>query len=126
MAIDNETDRLMRNWAAWRITSGRESQRVISSAYTLEARGRRASVSVPMFDPEASEVDDAVKLLETTVRQAVLEFWLRAGPVVDKARRLGCTSRTLYRRLERGYRAINAYRTERRRRLRPVAMPRIA
>lgn len=126
MTIDNETDRLMRNWAAWRITSGRESQRVISSAYTLEARGRRASVTIPLFDPEASEVDDAVKLLELTLRQAVLEYWLRAGPVLDKARRLGCTSRTLYRRLERAYRGINAHRAECRRRLRPKPMPRIA
>ncbi len=123
MAIDGETERLMQNWAAWRGGGGREKRGLVSSAYSLEARGRREEVSIPLFDPEASEVNDAVQSLSDKLQEAVHEYWLRAGAIADKARRCGCPSSTLYRRLDRAHVKIRAFRAALRERLRRRPKP---
>ena len=110
MAIDTETERMMNNWALWR--SGSMTGCAVSGAYELEARGRHGDTPMPLINGEAVEIDQAVQLLDYTQRSAVEEFWLRTGPVVDKARRCGCAVAALYRRLERAHQAIRAHRQQ--------------
>ena len=114
--ISDETKRVMENWALWR--SGGLVDSSSSRAYELEARGIRAETPLPMMIGEAIEVDAAVQKLDRDLRLVVEERWLRTGPMHEMAKRLGCALMTIYRRLERAHRAIDAYRRERRDRLR--------
>jgi hypothetical protein len=113
MAIDADTERMMVNWALWR--SGSLTGVAVSGAYELEARGRYEETPMPLINGEACEVDQAVARLDAPLKLAVEEYWLRTGPVVDKARRCGCEAKTLYRRLDRAHESIKAFREERQR-----------
>lgn len=106
MAIDAETERMMLNWAMWR--SGSLTGVAVTGAYELEARGRREETPIPLINGEACEVDEEVQLLDAALKMALEEYWLRTGPLVDKARRCGCGLATLYRRLERAHFRINS------------------
>ena len=108
VAISFETERVMTNWARWR--TGALVGLSVSGAYQLEAKGPRAETPIPIINGEAVEVDQAVQSLDAPLKGAVEEYWLRSGPVVDMARRLGCGVTTLYRRLERAHQAVELFR----------------
>lgn len=71
---DAETHRLMTNWARWK--SGASVGAAMSSAYDLEARGRRELVSTPLLNGEAAEVDAAVVALPSELYDVITVRWL--------------------------------------------------
>jgi hypothetical protein len=114
-----ETERLMHNWAAWK--SGSSISVAVSSAFALEARGRREAVSMPLINGEASDVDQAVDALPADLHQVVVVHWLdqladrqgrarkaRGATFEQRARSCGCTVPTYYRRLEAAHERIHA------------------
>jgi DNA-directed RNA polymerase specialized sigma24 family protein len=101
-----ETGRLMQNWAQWK--SGASISVAVSSAFNLEARGRREAVSVPLLNGEASDVDAAVDALPADLRAVVTEHWLAKGTAEKHAKVCGCEIRTYYRRLDHAHERIRA------------------
>lgn len=69
-----ETQRLMQNWARWRLGGSGRMPR--SGAYDLAARGHREMVSDPLIDGEAAETDAAVIALPAELYDAVTVRWL--------------------------------------------------
>lgn len=110
MAIDTETQRLMTNWARWRL--GMSIRIAMTAAYSLEGRGPRADVAMPLFDGEAVEVNQAVDLMAEELRQAVVEYWLKSEPVERKAARCLCTVRRFYKRLDRAHAVVREHRRQ--------------
>lgn len=113
MAIDEETHRLMSNWAAWQ--SGASISLALSGAYALEARGRRAEMCMPLLNGEALDVDRAVEQLDLSLHQVIREQWLRGGTAVQKARACRCHVDTFYKRLDVAHAHIRSYLAERER-----------
>jgi hypothetical protein len=107
MAIDSETHRLMTNWARWK--SGAPIGLASTSAYDLEAPGRREEVSIPLLNGEALDVDKAIEELPPPLSVAVAEYWLRAGTIRSKLHKLRCSSRTFYRRLDHAHTRVRAH-----------------
>ena len=101
-----ETARLMQNWAQWR--SGASISVAVSSAFDLEARGRREAVSVPLLNGEAVDVDSAVEALPTDLHVVVIEHWLKKGTAEKHARECGCGLTTYWKRLGHGHERIRA------------------
>lgn len=110
MAIDAETERVMRNWAMWR--AGSLTGVPVSGAYDLEAPGHRGDTAIPLINGEAVEVEQAVQAIDEQLRTVLEEYWLKSGPIEMKARRCACCVATLYRRLDRAHAAIKAHRAE--------------
>jgi hypothetical protein len=110
-----ETERLMRNWALWKysgssISAAMSSAHVaMTSAYSLEARGSRSGVSMPLFDAEALDVDQAVGVLPEPLKLVVAEYWLRKGTTMQKVRRCRCAVATFYRRLGHAHSRIHLH-----------------
>jgi hypothetical protein len=105
----------MRNWAAWKV-SGSSIDAAMSaahvsmtSAYSLEARGRRSDVSIPLFDAEALDVDQAVGHLPEQLKLVVAEYWLRKGTTMQKVRRCRCAVATFYRRLGHAHSRVHLH-----------------
>jgi len=98
--VDHETERLMQNWARWR--SGVSVSVGVSSAYQLEARGRRSETPMPLINGDAVLVDQAVEALPDGLKIVLIEYWVRGGRNEQKLKRCRCTERTFYRRLEDG------------------------
>lgn len=119
MSIDAETERLMRNWARWKL--GAPIGLALTGAYELEARGRREESSIPLLNGEAGDVDQGVELLPEELRQIVRAYWLGKGTTEEKARRARCALRTFWRRLEHAHSRIREHLDRLRRRSRRVA-----
>lgn len=104
------------NWARWRLSQG---SGVLGYAQvqlgdpTPTARDPYAATPVPTNAIEARETDDAVQLLPSELRATVFEFYLGRGGHEDHARRLCCSVRTMYRRLELADRALAEHFTAR-------------
>lgn len=121
-----ETVALMTNWALWKVSGGDTAAGVggsgiISSAYNLEARGRRAAVAIPLINGDAVIVDQAVRALPAELRQVINVHWLqqiedkrgrlRPWPHANteqRARACGCQVRTYWRRLGHAHERIRA------------------
>ena len=114
-----ETARLMNNWAHWK--AGVSISVAVSSAFNLEARGRREAVSVPLLNGEAADVDAAVDALPRELHQVVVMHWLgettdhrgkprkmRAATIEQRAQACSCAVATYYRRLEHAHARIRA------------------
>lgn len=105
--IDPETERLMRNWSRWK--SGVPIGLAVSSAYELEARGRREEVSIPLLNGEAMEVDRAVEALPGELKDVIRRHWLQAGGTIrQRAKACRCAVATYYRRLHQAHQRIRA------------------
>lgn len=109
MAIDDETARLMNNWAQWR--AGASVGLAMSGAYDAAIRDT-FDTPMPLLNGEALEVNQAVERLEAPLATAVTEYWCYSGNAVEKARRCGCALATLYRRLDQAHAGVHAYRRE--------------
>lgn len=107
MAIDAETERLMLNWARWK--SGASVTLAMSSAYDLEARGRREATPMPLINGEGVEVDAAVEQLPPELKLVVIQFWTKGGTIRQKARTCGCVERSLYNRLDDAHHRIRCH-----------------
>lgn len=106
-ATDAETHRMMTNWARWK--TGAPIGLAVSSAYELEARGRREEMSIPLLNGEALDVDQGVDLLPKQVSLVVAEYWLRQGTIRQKLHRCRCSSKTFYLRLRQAHQRIHAH-----------------
>lgn len=109
----------MTNWARWK--SGAGVTMPTSSAFDLEARGRREGASTPLLNGEAVDVDAAVDALPAELRQVVYVHWLQQIPdkrgrvrgwrnanTRQRARACGCSEPTYYRRLRHAHERIRA------------------
>lgn len=103
--IDTETERRMTNWARWRVAGGRISL-AMSSAYSLEGRGRRDEVGVPLIDGEAEDVEKVVLALQYPLQLVLIEYWVKGGSVAQKARACRCARSTFFERLALGHKAV--------------------
>lgn len=110
MSIDDETTRLMLNWAQWR--TGASVSMAMSGCYTGMAAGDSYDTPMPLLNGEAIEVNQAVERLEPHQGKAVTEFWCYSGNPYEKAARLGCSPAAMYRRLEQAHAFVHAYRRE--------------
>ena len=114
-----ETARLMTNWARWK--SGAGISVATSSAFNLEARGRREATSIPLLNGEASDVDHAVDALPPDLHKVIAVHWLdefidRRGKTrraqhaneQQRARACGCAPSTYWTRLKHAHERIRA------------------
>ena len=113
MSLDAETERLMLNWAAWRL--GARTSVALSSAWALEGRGRRAEAPMPLIDSDASMVDKAVAQLPDGLRVVIEQYWVKGGRWEQKLRAARCTQRTFYRRLDDAHARIRSLLEDQRR-----------
>lgn len=109
MAIIEDIERRLLNWAEWR-AGGRSGGLGYSSVNMLSiARGGNGSAAIVQSD-EPVETDQAIQALPDDIRQ-VVELWYLVGRIGadEKARRLGISTQTLYRRREQAHRTISVW-----------------
>jgi hypothetical protein len=125
-AEEMEIDGLMTNWALWRTlgggpSAGESGSGLISSAYSLKARGRRSAVAMPLINGDAVMVDQAVRMLPALLLRVVYAQWLALihdkrghlkpwphANVEQRARGCACSVRTYYRWLDDAHQRIVA------------------
>lgn len=98
-------------WSSWR-ASGRRVRGLgypSSSAFVRLVRSSHHAPHAPDIDEEACEIDAAVCALEGSLREVVMQFYLRAGTSDTHARTLGICRVTLYARLHQAQVRIMEY-----------------
>jgi DNA-directed RNA polymerase specialized sigma24 family protein len=105
-------NKLLSDWARWRLT-GAECLFARPSVYWLGQRvadsETPAEACIPINDLECSATDIAVSALEPVLREAVEAMYCRTGSNEMAARALGCSERTLWRRVDRAHILIMGY-----------------
>ncbi|WKB52299.1 hypothetical protein [Eleftheria terrae] len=99
------------NWARWRLTRGSAGlgygTSVLASLAMLGGgRSEYREAIIPITDCDAAEMDDAVKLLPSELKAAVLEYYLGEGGMRAKAARLCCTEKTVHNRVDQAQRRL--------------------
>lgn len=108
MAIIEDIERRLLNWAEWQ--HGGLSGGLGYAACSLDAvRGGKGSPAV-VQSGEPEETAQAIQSLQQDLRD-VVRMWYLVGNigVAEKARRLGCCVQTLYRRREAAHRGIQVH-----------------
>lgn len=105
--IEDETQRRMINWVRWK--TGAPIGLAVSSAYALEAPGRREETSIPLLNGEAMDVDVAVEVLPLELKLAIDEYWLRKGTIRQKLHRCRCGAKVFYLRLDQAHGRIRQH-----------------
>ena len=110
MARVDDVERRLLNWVRWRAGSGSGGMGFARSdmAAGPGRDGYRESV-IPTVDCEAEETDRAVMALPSELRATVESFYLGRGTILDKANRLCCRVPTVYARIDRAHRVMQAW-----------------
>lgn len=114
MARIEDIERRLLNWARWRRGAG--SGGLGYSTVNLAGDGGRSGYresTVPTLSCEAEETDQAVRALDSVLRRTVEVFYLDNSGVVQHARRLACSERTVYARVCVAHLHIRAWLSER-------------
>lgn len=107
----------MNNWAKRRLRDQSQSNGYTSVNYDNFGMGDAPRDAYEkqltyIIDTDADEIDRAVVKLEPTLRETVEVFYMHAGNVIKRARRLGIGVATLYERMTRARAQIKANLTE--------------
>lgn len=107
----------LNNWAKWRLRND-----TLSNGYTSVNFDNFGMGDAPrdvferqlihIIDTDATEIDEAVKQLESTLRRTVEVFYMHGGGVEKRAKQLACGVATMYERLGRAKRQIKASLTD--------------
>ena len=102
----------LNDWARWRVSDrallrhalGAKScwPQMLGESDSTETV-RQHGTLVPMNDIECCEMDKAVCALPLDLRNTVMEYYTRIGTAETTAKRLGVTTRTLFRRVEQAH-----------------------
>ena len=103
-------------WALW-CARMRGSGNFASAGITerVDGQGWDAPTVISNIDAEAEETDRAVSHAEPTLREALQVYYVGAGGVAKKARKLGVSEATLYARVEQGTHAVARWLDDQRR-----------
>lgn len=106
-----DIERRLLNWARWKLggTAGGLGFATVQLQAALSAREHVREAVIPTSDAEASETDEAVRALDSTLRRTVEVVYLAGGGVRDKARRLACGEATLHSRVARAHSLIQSH-----------------
>lgn len=110
---DDEIDRLLENWARWKIT-GSSHGRSLSPypIYNLAIIDRQARRDyVPILNGEAEDIDAIIKDLPPRYARAINEYYLWTGTIDHKARRLNVCENTFRTWLAKGKELIREQRS---------------
>lgn len=69
--LNEDVERMLNNWALWRVGGGPNGVGYATTDYSLEGRGRRAELAMPVINGEAIDVDNLVERLPFEQRQAL-------------------------------------------------------
>ena len=115
MRMLEDMDRRLMNWARylWMMKSG---GRMASPSFEarVDGEGWDAPQVVPTNDAEAEETHAGVLSMQSDQRAAVESWYLGAGGVAAKARRLCISETTLRERVGMAQRKLNAWLTDKR------------
>ena len=104
MARVEEIERRLLNWARWRVGAGSGGMGYASASMgSLGSSGGYREAVVPTVDCEAEETDQAVQALAPDLRETVELVYAHGGGMAGKARRLGCSERAVYLRVEQAH-----------------------
>ena len=103
------------NWARWRLTRGGGALGYagVNLADPNAGRDGYAETVVPTSDVEAADTEDAVQRLPSELRATVTEYYLGAGGLELKLRRLCIAKATLHKRLDQADRLLAEHFTAR-------------
>ena len=109
MALNDEMERRMLNWARWKLTGGAGvlGFSAVQFAAADMPREPYADAPIPTSNIEASEMDDAVKALPPELRATVEIHYLDNESQSHKLGRLGITKAALYLRIGRAHRVLS-------------------
>jgi len=100
VAIDNDYERRMNNWALWRISERRSFGGSPYPIYNLTPRPPRGENIIPVLAGEADETDRAVCALPPSLKRAVEVWFLSIGSVDQKRKMLRCRRERMFELLE--------------------------
>ena len=110
MAIIEDIERRLLNWARWRVGQGSGGLGYASVKLMMRVDGNQAAEAVvPTIGPEAEETDRAVMALPSELRATVECWYLANGTLVMKAARLAVHPETLKRRRWEAQRVIRRW-----------------
>lgn len=95
MDVDHETQRLLENWARYRIFGDDDGVGFgCSTLADLESRGRRDEVRIPILAGEGFDVDRTIKTLPTPHERYLVAEYIKTGTQAERARWAGCAVNT--------------------------------
>lgn len=110
--VDEELERLLRNWAAWRMGAERGGGIPPSPAYSLVPPSPRYESRVPVLSGDAEEVDRIVvgpPGLDVKLREVLEVHYMQAEqPIRARVAACGCANETYYNRLEQARALVRA------------------
>jgi hypothetical protein len=108
MARIEDIERRLLNWARWKAgaTANPLGYAQAQMQERVDGEGWDAVQAVPTVDHEAAETDRGVQALGTTLQETLRVFYVEGGGIARKARKLGCTERAVYLRVEQAQRGL--------------------
>lgn len=112
--MQDDIERRLQNWGRWKHGAGAGGLGYAKVSFGVEVVDcdRELEAVVPTINCEAEETDRAIATLPSELRATVELVYVLGGTVVAKAKRLACTERTVYSRLEKARRFISRWLSE--------------
>lgn len=116
MARDPYIEQRLVNWGRWRAGRSSGGLGFASTPWSeFDGGDRYETRAAVMPDGEDEITDRAVQSLLPDLQQALVEQFVNAGSIADKARRVGCHEVTFRSRVSQGMRGVAAWLFERER-----------
>lgn len=105
--MDHEIERMLENWARWKVSGGWNGAGSISSLYDMGPRSPRSGNVIPILNGEAEDMDRIIEGLEDVrLKRVIVIQYQWGGAQETKARRCGCCVNTFKARLEKAQQMI--------------------
>lgn len=105
--MDHEIERMLENWARWKVSGGWGGANTISSLYHLGPRSPRSGNVIPILNGEAEDMDRIIEgLADVRLKRAIVIQYQWGGAQETKARRCGCCVNTFKDRLDKAKQMI--------------------
>ena len=112
--MHEDIERRLQNWGRWKHGAGAGGLGYAKVSFEVEVVDcdRELESVVPTINVEAEVTDRAIMTLASELRATVEVVYVLGGTMAAKARRLACTERTIYGRVERAKRNISHWLSE--------------
>jgi hypothetical protein len=105
--MDHEIERMLENWARWKVSGGWGGANTVSSLYNLGPRSPRSGNVIPILNGEAEDLDRIIEgLADVRLKRVIVIQYQWGGAQEGKARRCGCCVNTFKARLEKAKQMI--------------------
>jgi hypothetical protein len=100
--MDADVDRMLENWARWKVSDGWRGANTISSLYNLGPKSPRSDNIMPILNGEAEDLDRIIEAMQDIrLKRVIIITYQWGGSQDTKAHRCGCCVNTYKSRLDK-------------------------